>query len=121
MHRPTASLAFAALTWSQLVAFGCDMGAPSDRGVAAYESTPPHETPGHHENAENAPAPAHGGHSGSDVCLMVLACGSSSARPARAAAIVRIPAVFVRAAFLAPPIPVAADLAVETPPPRHTV
>lgn len=118
MYRPVACLAFAAVTWSQLVAFGCDMGAPSHQRVAVHETTTHHEASGHHENA---PVPAHGGHNSGDACLMVLACGSASARQAQAAAIVRFPAVFVRVAFLAPPIPVAADLAVETPPPRHTV
>ena len=97
------------------------MGATSHRGGDAHESTFLHETPGHHENEEDAPVPAHGDHCGSDICLVVLACGSASARPARAAAIVRIPAVFVRVAFPTPPIPVPADLTVETPPPRRTV
>ena len=54
-------------------------------------------------------------------CLMMMACSIASVRPAHAAAKIRIPTVLVRAAFPTPPIPVAADRAVETPPPRHTV
>ena len=52
---------------------------------------------------------------------MIMACSIASPRPAHPAAMIRIPAVLVRADFPTPPIPVAADLAVETPPPRHTV
>ena len=52
---------------------------------------------------------------------MIMACSIASPRPASPAAMIRIPTVLVRAAFPTPPIPVAADLAVETPPPRHTV
>lgn len=51
---------------------------------------------------------------------MMPACGAaSSLRPARTVAMMRIPAVFVDAGSHFTTIPVAADLAVEPPPPRH--
>ena len=52
---------------------------------------------------------------------MMLGCGVASIRSARLTAIVRMPIPFVRAGLVANPIPVAADLAVEPPPPRQTI
>ena len=137
MHRSAAFVAFLALSWSQLVALHCDMGAgPST--IGAHASTPASHAPAGHEatgtDAHNppphhlatAPTPAadtpptpH--HAPSHGCLMIMACGFASVRQARPAAMIRLPAVFFTADFLTSPIPVAADLAVETPPPRHTV
>ena len=119
MHRSVAFVAFLALSWSQLVGLRCDMG--TDRSTtAAHASTPASHAPAEHATtgADAHDPPDHGG--GHD-CLMIMACGFASVRQARPAAMIRFPAVFVAAAFLNSPIPVAADLAVETPPPRHTV
>lgn len=78
-----------------------------------------HAPAGHAANGPPTPHPPD--HGGSHGCLMIMACGFASVRQARPAAMIRFPAVFFAAAFPASPIPVAADLAVETPPPRHTV
>ena len=136
MHRSAAFVAFLALSWSQLVALRCDMGAgPSTTGTHvstpasqapaghAMTGTDDHNPPHHPATASTpaAPTPATPHHAPSHGCLMIMACSIASVRQARPAAMIRIPTVFVRAAFLAQPIPVAADLAVETPPPRHTV
>ena len=119
MHRSVAFVAFLALSWSQLVGLRCDMGA--DRSTtAAHASTPASHAPAEHATT-GADAHDPPGHGGGHDCLMIMACGFASVRQARPAAMIRFPAVFVAAAFLNSPIPVAADLAVETPPPRHTV
>ena len=129
MRRSLATLALLALSWSQLVAFHCDMGGPAPGNVAGHEaSAPAHHDPAaplpadhHHPATSQAPAAPHGGHGDTDGCPMVLACGSASARPAQVAAVVHFPAVLLRATFFAAPIPATADPAVETPPPRYTV
>ena len=109
MRRPVAFLAFLALSWSQLVALRCDMGAGGHAGT-------------HHEAMSAEQEAGHGGgHGGNHGCLMILACGTASIRATRSVAMIRMPALFVRAEFLPSPIPAAADLAVETPPPRHSV
>lgn len=131
MRRPVAILAFAALTSSQLVALRCDMGASAHPGAAVDEAASAHEADGHeagraarataHQTASphhDHPAPHHADR---DACLMMMACGTASIRAVRTVAVARISAPFVRAASSAPAIPVAADLAVETPPPRLTV
>ena len=125
MRRSVAFLAFAALTSSQLVALRCDMGASMHQAAAAHETAaheaaPAHETAAHETAAHDGdqPAPHHGDR---DDCLMMMACGTASIRAVRTVAVARIPAPFVRAESFAPAIPVAADLAVETPPPRHLV
>lgn len=131
MRRPIAILAFAALTSSQLVALHCEMGASAHQGAVSYETGPAHETAGHaHEAAGHAhetaghgkTAPSHGSphHGDRDSCLMMMACGTASIRPARSV-MSRIPAVFVRTAYKVTPVLATADLAVETPPPRLTV
>lgn len=123
MIRPVAFFAFLALSWSHVAGLRCDMGAsaaPVDEGQSGavashgHHTTPATEAPPTHH-------PATTGHDGSHGCLMIMACSVASPRPARTDAMIRIPAVIVRAAFPAPPILVATDLAVETPPPRHTV
>ena len=135
MRRSVALLAFAALTSSQLVALRCDMGAPEHQAAAAHEAAPHDAAPAHAAAAHGEAAPAHetAGHGQSapghepphhpdgDTCLMMMACGAASIRAVRTVAVARIPTPFVRADFLATTIPVAADLAVETPPPRLTV
>ena len=110
MHRSIALVALLALSWSQLGALHCDMGAgPSTTAAHGASHALPPDTPS---------TPDHGGSHG---CLMIMACGFASARQAHPVTIIRIPTVFVRTAFFTPLIPVAADQAVETPPPRHTV
>ena len=49
---------------------------------------------------------------------MIMACGYSFVRHAQSVVLNRFPGTVVRTAFLASPIPVAAEPAVETPPPR---
>ncbi|MCY4397728.1 MAG: hypothetical protein OXE96_00060 [Gemmatimonadetes bacterium] len=126
MRRPVALLAFLALSWSQLAALRCDMGAGGHAGThheAMSAETAHHApTPAHHAPAgQTASVPAEAGHGGDHGCLMVLACGTASIRGTRPVAMIREPALFVRATFLPRPVPAAADLAVETPPPRHSV
>ena len=125
MSRPVALVALLALSWSQVAGLRCDMAtAPfaMDEGRAdgsGHAGTPSH---GHHAPAPDAPPTPHPpDHGGGHGCLMIMACSIASPRPARAAAMIRIPTVLVRAAFPTPSLPVAADLAVETPPPRHSV
>ncbi len=116
MHRSVAFVAFLALSWSQLVALRCDMGEGMVMAKAGADA--------HHHPAPTAdipPTPHPPNHGGSHTCLMIMACGFASVRQARTTAMIRLPAVFFTAAFPTQPIPVAADLAVETPPPRHTV
>ncbi len=131
MRRTVAILAFATLTSSQLVALRCDMGAPARHAAAVDEAASAHDAAGHetgraHEAAAHQTASRHGDHpaphpADRDACLMMMACGTASIRAVRTVAVARISAPFVRAASSAPAIPVAADLAVETPPPRLTV
>ena len=128
MRRSVAILSFAALTSSQLVALRCDMGASAHHGAAGLEAAPAHheaaahETGHAHETAAHQTASRHAPHPAPrDGCLMMMACGTASIGAVRTVAVARIPAPFVRAAFSARAIPVAADLAVETPPPRHGV
>ncbi|MDE2679556.1 MAG: hypothetical protein OXI76_16800 [Gemmatimonadota bacterium] len=142
MRRPVAFLVFAALMSSQLVALRCDMGASTHQAAGALEAGA-HESTAAHATAPHIPAPTHGTpthgqaapahhpsphpdhpaphHGDRDACQMMMACGAASIRAVRAVAVARIPAPFVRAASFAAAIPVAADLAVETPPPRLTV
>ena len=116
MRRTAALLALAALSWSQVAALRCDMGAPAPM-LDAGARTPGH----HHLSTEEAPATPHGKHHGdSGGCLMILAaCSTASARTAQTAILVRLPAVFVRADFFTASTPVAITPGVETPPPRH--
>ncbi len=87
---------------------------PPGHGIATHGKAAPA-----HEPAPNPhhPAPHHGDR---DACQMMMACGTASIRAVRTVAVARIPTPFVRAASFAAAIPVAADLAVETPPPRFT-
>lgn len=122
MRRSVASLAFLVLSWSQLVALQCDMDATApghhDEGMPLAAST----VAQHHMPAdEGPPAPHRQGHGGSAGCLMILACSTASVRPARAVSMIRFPAVFVQARFAGDLVPVAADLAVEPPPPRQAI
>ncbi len=133
MSRPVAFVAFLAFSWSHVAGLHCDMGAGAfamDAGHMdasashGHHATPAATTsPGHPPTPSAAPptAPHPTDHGGNHGCLMIMACSIASPRPARPAAMLRVPTVFVQAAFPTPPIPVAADLAVETPPPRHTV
>ncbi|MDE0358234.1 MAG: hypothetical protein OXN92_10970 [Gammaproteobacteria bacterium] len=141
MRRTVAVFALAALSWSQLVALRCDMGASAPMFDAAprtfasvhaagdldrHASGPTHQPAppptGHdHVRAEGTPAPPHGErHGDAGGCLMILAaCGAASARTVQTAILVRFPAVSVRANLDISPIPVAVSMGVETPPPRH--
>ena len=121
MRHTVAVVALVGLSWSQLVAVRCDMGTgmPSEADQAAASALHPgaHDTP--HATDRPPPTP-HGQHHGdSETCLMIMACGISAVRSTRTVPVVRIPPVFAGAAFLADPIPVAATLTVETPPPRQ--
>ena len=74
-----------------------------------------------HHASDHAPPARHGqDHGGDHGCLMIMACGYSFVRHAQSVVMDRLPGTVVRAVLLANPIPVAADLAVETPPPRLT-
>ena len=150
MSRPVAFVAFLALSWSHVAGLRCDMGpggtamAAGHGGHPAAEASPvpdpataPRQATTHHPHPPAAADDAHtrrgataadtGGphptphHRAPHGCLMIMACSIASPRPAHPAAMIRIPTVLVRADFPTPPIPVAADLAVETPPPRRTV
>ncbi|MXX54497.1 MAG: hypothetical protein F4205_06120 [Gemmatimonadetes bacterium] len=120
MRRTVALIAFVAISWSQLVALRCDMGTDApDGGHHATAAPPPGPHDAHHP-PDGSPMTPHGQHHGdSEGCLMIPACGASSVRPARAVAVMRLPAVFEGAGSYFSTIPVAADLAVEPPPPRH--
>lgn len=73
----------------------------------------------HRHAPDQSPRAQHGqDHGGDHGCQMIMVCNYASVRHAQATVMSRSPAVFMRAAFLANPIPVAAELAVETPPPR---
>ena len=91
------------------------MGASTHQATAAHGEAAPGHEPLHQGDH---PAPHHADR---DTCQMMMACGAASIRAVRTVAVARIPTPFVRADFLATTIPVAADLAVETPPPRHPV
>lgn len=113
MHRTVALLGLVALSGSQGIALHCDMGSGSEHHADAPAKTrAQHQMPG-----QPSPPPHDQGHAAGD-CLMIMTCGSVSIRPVRSAAMVRFPAVLVQTGFSPPAIPVAADLAVETPPPR---
>lgn len=78
-------------------------------------------TPADRHVPDHAPPARHGQDHGSDHgCLMVMACGYCFVRHVQSVVLTRFPDTVVRTAFLANPIPVTADLAVETPPPRLT-
>lgn len=121
MRHTVAVIALAGLSWSQLVAVRCDMGTgmPSEGDQAA--ASVPH--PGAHDTpppTSGPPSTPHGQHHGDgESCLMILACGISAVRTTRTVPVVCIPPIFAGAAFLAQPIPVAADPTVEPPPPRQ--
>lgn len=126
MHRSVAFLGFLALSWSQVVALHCDMGTgasqhPAEMQHAATAMQHAAGTAADHHAQDHAPParpdPDHGGDHG---CLMIMACGYSFVRHAQSVVTDRFPGAVVRAALLATPMPVAADLAVETPPPRLT-
>ena len=138
MSRPVAFVAILALLWSHVAGLRCDMGGSAVAMAAGHADVATHTgtTPGGHFTTHAAeaspihhappptdapPSPHPTNHGAPHGCLMIMACSIASPRPAHPAAMIRIPTVLVRAAFPAPPIPVAADLAVETPPPRHTV
>ena len=124
MPRIVAVFALAALSWSQLAALRCDMGAPTpmlDAGPRTLASAHPAGDPAHRHLSTEEPATPHGEHhGGGGGCLMILAaCGAASARPAQTTVLVRLPAVLVEARFVTASVPVAIALGVETPPPRH--
>ena len=116
MSRSVAFVAFLALSWSHVAGLRCDMGATEQTAMAGSSHA---HAPAHSDATPTSPHPA--SHGAPHGCLMIMACSIASPRPAHPAAMIRIPAVLVQADFPTPPIPVAADLAVETPPPRHTV
>ncbi len=131
MRRTAALLALAALSWSQLAALRCDMGASTPmleagpRTIAsAHHGSAPQPAPAppghHHLSTEEAPATPHGEHHGeSGGCLMILAaCGAASARTAQTTILARFPGVSVRANLYIAPIPAAVSMGIETPPPR---
>ena len=94
-------------------------GAAGEADHAAA-MTPPSGAHDHHDSPGGTPLATPGQHHGdSQGCLMILACGASSVRTAQTVAMTGLPAAFERADFFANPIPVAADLAVESPPPRQ--
>ena len=121
MRHTVAVIALAGLSWSQLVAVRCDMGPgmPSEGDQAAASA--PHPSAHDMPRPADRPAPTpHGHHHGDgESCPMMLACGISAVRPTRTVPVVRTPPTFAGAAFFANPIPVAADLTVEPPPPRQ--
>lgn len=121
MRCAVAFVTLVALSWSQLVALRCDMGTGlPDKADRAASLPLPASAAGHDHAPNGARAATHGQHHGdNEGCLMIQACGASSVRPAQAVAMTRLPAAFERAGFLASPIPVAAELAVESPPPRR--
>lgn len=131
MHRSVALVAFLALSWSQVVALGCDMAAGAgDRTPATAATASPHHpaamqhvatTAADQHKPDQAPPVRHGqGHGGDHGCQMIMSCGYSFVRHAQSAVITRFPGIAVRAAYLTDPVPVAAELVVETPPPRLT-
>ena len=127
MRRTAAVFALAALTWSQLVALRCDMGAPVpmlDATPRTFASAHAAGDPAHHAThlpTEETPAAPHGEHDGDGGgCLMILAgCSAASARTVQTPILVRFPAVSVQTNLFIAPIPVTVAMGVETPPPRH--
>ncbi len=109
-------------------------GAPHPAAAAEHPAAPHHaaatehaatamhhaaSTPAGQHAADHAPLARHGqSHDRDHGCLMIMACGYSFVRHAQSVVLNRFPGTVVRAAFLANPIPVAAEPAVETPPPR---
>ena len=94
------------------------MGASAHQAAGVHEAAAHAAAPMHGEAVPDHPTPHHGDR---DTCQMMMACGAASIRAVRTVAVTHTPTPFVRAASLTAAIPVAADLAVETPPPRHTV
>ena len=138
MRRPVAVVAFLALLWSQLVAFHCDMGTPRPGTDSATRASipapqvnlhahhtvsgPPATHAQHHPSSGAVPSSPHEqDHGDADGCRMMLACGVAAIRPLLPASLLRVASVFVQAGFLSDSLPGAADVAVETPPPRHNV
>jgi len=128
MHRPVALFAFLALSWSQVVALRCDM-ATGAADHAAATASPHHAAAMQHAATatadqhapDQAPPVRHGqGHGGDHGCQMIMSCGYSFVRHAQSAVITRFPGIAVRVAFHTDPVPVPAELVVETPPPRLT-
>ena len=103
-------------------------GAPEHDAASAHAAASQHSTgmqhaatPADHHASDHAPPARHGqDHGGDHGCLMIMACGYSFVRHAQSVVTDRFPGTVVRAALLATPIPVNAELAVETPPPRLT-
>ena len=120
MRRTIALLGLLALSWSQVVALHCDMGSgPSEPHADAVAALAHHGMAGggssaHHERRHDHDRR----HDETSGCPMIMACGFVSIRPVQSATMIRFPAIFVRTGFSPLVIPVAAELAVETPPPR---
>lgn len=107
------------MSWSQVVALHCDMGTGASQHAEAMQHPATAAADAH--TSDHAPLARHGrGHDGDPGCLMIMACGYSFVRHAQQAVTGRFPGTVVGAPFLANPIPVAAVLAVEAPPPRLT-
>ena len=120
MRRSVAFLGILALSWFQIIALHCDMGTehhPAGTEHAATAMQHAAGTPADRHAPDHAPPARHGPDQG---CLMIMACGYSIVRHPRSVVMDRLPGTVVRAVLLANPIPVAADLAAETPPPRLT-
>lgn len=124
MRRSVALLGLLALSWSQVVALHCDMGtgAPEHAGAPQHAAGMQHAaTPADQQAPDHAPPARHGqDHGGDRGCLMIMACGYTFVRHAQSAVTDRFPGAAVRAVLLATPIPVTAEPAVDTPPPRLT-
>ena len=133
MSRLAAFVVLLALSWSHVAGLRCHVAASAaaiaggKAEAAAHAGAAPggHLTAGtakpllmHHGPAD-ADAPTKGG--APDGCLMIMACSIASQHPAPPLAVIRSPAVLAWTAFPGPPVPVAGDLPVETPPPRQTV
>ena len=113
MCRFVALVAFTGLSWPQLVASPCDMGAPGHRQMVAVHGSalgPRRDAP-----------PAHGHHGDACGCPTALVCGAVFARQAQPAGMTRLPALFVAPDLHTATIPATPALAIETPPPRLTV
>lgn len=121
MRRTVAFVALVALSCSQLVALHCDLaaGAPGEADHAAAMA--PHAGSPETQHAPHGPpATPHGQqHGDSEACPMILACGATSVRSAPTVALVRTPPVLEDARFFSTQIPLADDLAIDPPPPRH--
>ena len=99
MHRSVALFAFLALSWSQVVALGCDMATGAGDRPAATAS-PHHAAAMQHAATatadqhapDQAPPVRHGqGHGGDHGCQMIMSCGYSFVRHAQSAVITRFP------------------------------